>query len=86
MQYGSLAAGLRHDCSGMVTADVEESSQDSVVAADHEYRLASDICGDILAGLFDLIYTADELPGFAEDHLAFELGNAGIHVPGSGNG
>ena len=85
MQDGGLSAGLGHDGCRVMTAHVVEGAQDAVVSAHRYQRLAGNRSGHKLAGLFDLVYAADDLRRLAEHGLLFEFGNTRVDVPRRGN-
>ena len=86
MQESSLAAGFGDDGGGVMAADIVESAQGTVAAADDDDRLTGDHGAHKLAGRFHLFSAADELPGLAEYAEALKFRNAGIDVPGGRNG
>jgi len=69
-----------------MSADVVEDAKFAIIAADDDERLFVDIDGKELTGLLDLIEAADDLPIGGEDGVALELRDAGIEIPGSGDG
>ena len=66
MQEGSLAAGFGHDGGGVMTADIVESAQSAVTAADNDDRLTGNEGSHELAGRLHLFSAGHQLPGFAE--------------------
>src|SRR5208337_1620021 len=65
-----------NDGGGVMAADVVESTEFAVIAADDEERFVVDIDGEELAGIFHLIEAADDLPVGGEDGVALELRDA----------
>jgi hypothetical protein len=80
------AMRFRNDGGGVMTANVVEGAEFAVIAADDDERLFVDIDGKELTGLLDLIEAADDLPVGGKDGVAFELRDAGVEIPGSGDG
>jgi len=74
------------DGGGVMAADVVESAELAVIAASDEQRFFVDVDGEELAGILELIEAADDLPVAGENGFAFELRDAGIEIPGSGDG
>jgi hypothetical protein len=64
-----------------VPAYVVESPQDVIISADDDDRFSRHIRRKKLSPHFYLLHTSDHLPGFAEDRIPFEFGDAGIYVP-----
>jgi hypothetical protein len=72
--------------SGAMAADVEEAAEFPVGAADNKKRFADQFSGEEVAGIFDLIDVADDLPGFGEDVFLLGGGDHGIGVEMCGEG
>ena len=83
-----LGAALRFvdNSGGVVAADVIKGAEQIVVAARDDDGLAGEIGGEEITFARDLINAAGDLPGVSKDGFLFETGNAGIEVPGRGNG
>lgn len=86
MQVRSVTAGLSHDGSGMVAADIVETAQNSVISANYNNGFTGYAGADKLSGPIQLIGARNELPRLAEYSEALELRNARIDVPRGGNG
>src|SRR5262249_3925720 len=69
----------------MMAAYVVEGAQNAIIPTNRDDRFIGDACRDELAGFFDQVEAPDHLPGLAENCLRFEVCDARIHVPGSGN-
>src|SRR4051812_31647518 len=78
---GCLSARLRDHFCRVMPADVEKRAQDTVVAANYNDRFSGNVSRNELPGLFDLLDTTDQLPGFAENRLGLQVGNSSIDVP-----
>jgi len=77
---------LGNDGGGVMAADVAEGAELAVIAADDDKRFVVEVDGEELAGIFDLIEAAGDLPVRREDGIAFELGDTRIEIPGRGDG
>jgi len=70
----------------VVAADVIKGAEQVVVAARDDDGFAGEIGGEEITFVGHLIQAAGDLPGVGEDGFLFEAGNAGIEIPGRGNG
>src|SRR5688572_33329606 len=66
---------------GVMTADVEERSQEAVLAAHRDDRLARDLRRDEASRCRDLFGAGDDLPRTREHAAAFELEDPLVEVP-----
>ena len=67
---------------GMVTADVEESTNDIVVSPDDDHRLASgELARNVLTPLPKLIDATDKLPRTGKYGAALKVEDSQIEVP-----
>src|SRR5438128_597618 len=83
LQARSSAAGLGHHRGGVMTTNIEESAQLTILPSNHQYRFAGHFSRDVLPGCGNLFGTADDLPCPAEHGLAFEFCDALVGVPRS---
>jgi hypothetical protein len=72
---------LRDDSGGVMAANVEESAELAIVAANDDQWLFVDINGEELARFADLIETSDHLPICGENAAAFQSLDAAIEIP-----
>lgn len=78
--------GFENDGGGVMAADVVKGAEFAIIAPDYDERFFVDVNGEELAGILDVIEVADDLPVGSEDGVTLELRDAGIEIPGSGNG
>ena len=77
---------FRDDGGSMMAADIIESAQLHIFAANYDDGFADNIGGEKLSRGLNLVGAAYGLPGFAEDGGIFELRDAVVEIPGRGNG
>ena len=66
---------------GVMAADVVERAELIVAVADYDDRLACQLRRDELPGPLQLIGARHDLPGAPKYRLAFQFGDALVHVP-----
>jgi len=81
MQDFRVPTGLGDYGGSVVAADVVKGSQHVVRAADCDYRLAGNRECEEISGPPDLIGSANDLPGAAENRIALQFRNTWIDVP-----
>src|SRR5579859_820572 len=83
-----LGAALRlgDNGGGVMTADVVKGAEYVVVAARDNNGFTSEIRGEEIAFVGDLIEAAGDLPSVGENGFLFETSDAGIEIPGRRNG
>jgi len=83
-----LGAALRFgdDGGGVVATDVVKSAKCAVMATRDDDGFAGEIGGEEISFVCDLIEAASDLPGVGENGFLFEACDAGIEIPGRGNG
>jgi hypothetical protein len=86
MQDRGLTARLGYYGGGVMTANVVEGSQGTVVTADHYDGLSRDGSGDELPRGLHLVDTRHELPRFAEHAESLKFRDARIDIPFGRNG
>jgi hypothetical protein len=85
--HAQRALALEQDMAA-VHAHIVEGVQTPSLGADDEDRLVEESCGDVVAGPFEVVQVADELPGLELDLLLLALEDRAVPVvvPGQGRG
>src|SRR5262249_40279821 len=86
VQNRSLSALFHHHSCSMMSADVIESAQHSIIAANDNDRFSSDIGSYKLTGFFQLVSPSHQLPRRTKNSLGFQFGNPRIGIPRPRNG
>src|SRR6266478_12499 len=81
MQERGDPAGFGNHLGGMMPTDVVEGAQLAIASADGHDRFSGHGRAHKSAGLFDLIGSADRLPGLAEDRQKLKFGDTRVNVP-----
>ncbi len=72
------------DARAAMPADIVEGTDRSVAAAHHQGPLARHVEGEVGAGLGEVAFVADQLPGAAEQELLLELEQFGTAIAPAG--
>jgi hypothetical protein len=75
------SGALRHDCSGVMAADVEEAAHNFILAFDQENWLAGDIACDVFTGIADLVGAAGALPRAVKNRSVFYVKKSWVGIP-----
>src|SRR6266849_11006843 len=76
-----VPCGFSHDRGGVMTADIEETTQRPVVAAHDHDRPAGDFGRDEISRFWELIDARGKMPRPTEDHLLFKFEDPLVRVP-----